>query len=138
MMGPRGKIDEKTRHIAVAAAWGLLPEWDATYLNYADGQDAKVARKATYKVPDNKAFWSITVYGSDGYMKSENSILNAHNAKLNSDGTFTAYFGSREACGDVPNRLDVTDGRNFLMRVYRPGSSVLDGSYKLPNAQTVK
>jgi hypothetical protein len=22
-------------------------------------------------VPENKAFWSITLYGSDGYMKSE-------------------------------------------------------------------
>jgi hypothetical protein len=32
MMGPRGKVDEKTRHIAVAAAFGLLPAWDATYL----------------------------------------------------------------------------------------------------------
>src|SRR5262249_56134682 len=35
MMGPKGQVDEKTRHISVAAAFGLLPEWDATYLNYA-------------------------------------------------------------------------------------------------------
>jgi hypothetical protein len=35
MMGPRGKVDEKTRHIAAAAAWGLNPEWDATYLNFS-------------------------------------------------------------------------------------------------------
>ena len=124
--------------IAAAAAWGLLPDGDATYLNYPGGHDATVGRKATYKVPENQAFWSITVYGSDGYMKSENSILNAHNAKLNSDGTFTAYFGSKDACGDVANRLDVTDGWNLLMRVYRPGSSVLDGSYKLPNAEPIK
>jgi len=34
----------------------------------------------------------------------------------------------------VPNRLDVSEGWNFLMRVYRPGLSVLDGSYKLPDA----
>jgi hypothetical protein len=135
MMGPRGKVDEGTRHIAAAAAWGLFPEWDATYLNYKGTGDGKTCQKATYPVPEHKAFWSITVYGADGYMKSENSILNGNNVKLNSDGTFTAYFGSMEACGNVPNRLDVSDGWNFLMRIYRPGPSVLGGSYRLPAVQ---
>jgi hypothetical protein len=44
------------------------------------------------------------LYGSDGYMKSEDSTVNGHNVKLNPDGTFTAYFGSKGACGDLPNR----------------------------------
>jgi hypothetical protein len=113
---------------------GALPEWDATYLNYSGGHDPKVCHKATYKVPENKAFWSITVYGNDGFMKSENNIVNSSNVKLNADGTFTAYYGTKQACGDVPNRLDVPEGWNFLMRIYRPGPSVLDGSYKLPSA----
>ena len=138
MMGARGKVDEKTRHIAAAAAWGLFPERDATYLNYSGNHSIKVGHKATYKVPDNDAFWSITVYGKDGFMKSENCILNSSNVKLNQDGTFTVYFGSKELCGDVPNRLDVTDGWNFLMRVYRPGASVLDGTYQLPRPEPLK
>ncbi len=138
MMGPRGKVDEKTRHIAAAAAWGLFPEWDATYLNYSGAHDCRVCHKATYQVPENEAFWSITVYGNDGYMKSDNNIVNSSNVKLNADGTFTVYFGSKETCGDVPNRLDVSEGWNFLMRVYRPGPSVLDGSYTLPVAVPAK
>jgi hypothetical protein len=71
-------------------------------------------------------------------MKSANSVLNKSNTKFNPNGTFTAYFGSKEACGDVPNRVDVSEGWNFLMRVYRPGESVLNGSYKLPDAVPVK
>ena len=134
MMGPRGKVNEKTRHIA-AAAWGLFPEWDATYLNYNGGEDPNVCHEATYQVPENKAFWSITVYGNDGYMKSDNNIVNSSNVKLNADGTFTVYYGSKEGCGDVPNRLDVTEGWNFLLRIYRPGPSVLDGSYKVTKAE---
>ncbi len=132
MMGPRGRVDEATRHIAAAAAWGLNPEWDATYLNYSGGHDYRVCHAATYEVPENKAFWSITVYGDDGYMKSENAIVGTSSVKLNVDGTFTVHYGSEEACGNVSNRLDVTEGWNFLMRIYRPGPSVLDGSYKLP------
>lgn len=88
-------------------------------------------------MPENSAFWSITVYGKDGFMKSDNNIVNSSNVKLNSDGTFTVYYGSKELCGDVPNRLDVTEGWNFLMRVYRPGASVLDGTYKMPKAEPI-
>jgi len=67
-------------------------------------------------------------------MKSVDNILNAANTKMNADGTFTVLFGSKDVCGDVPNRLDAPEGWNFLMRVYRPGLSVLNGSYKLPRA----
>jgi hypothetical protein len=96
-----------------------------------------VCHKATYQVPENDAFWSITVYGADGLMKSDNNIVNSSNVTLNTDGTFDVNFGSREICGDVPNRLDTTEGWNFLMRIYRPGRSVLDGTYTLPVAQPV-
>jgi len=138
MMGPRGQVDEKTRHIAAAGGWGLFPEWDATYLNYSGGHDYRVCHQATYQVPENGAFWSITVYGSDGFMKSDQNIVNSSNVKLNADGTFTVYFGAAETCGEVPNRLDTTEGWNFAMRIYRPGKSVLEGAYKLPVAKPVK
>ena len=133
-MGKRGEADETTRHIGCAGAWGLFPNEDAVYINYNGHLPADKCHTATYQVPENNAFWSITVYGADGYMKSVNNILNASNTKMNADGTFTVHFGSKEACGDVPNRLDVSKGWNFLMRVYRPGQSVLNGSYKLPDA----
>lgn len=107
-------------------------------MNYSGSHDYKICHRATYQVPENKAFWSITVYGDDGYMKSDNNIVNSSNVKLNDDDTFTAYYGSKEICGDVPNRMDVTEGWNFLMRIYRPGPSVLDGSYKVVNAEPVK
>lgn len=31
-MGPRGALNEDTRHLAVAGAWGLFPEQDAVYI----------------------------------------------------------------------------------------------------------
>lgn len=135
--GRRGEVNEKTRHLAAAGAWGLFPNRDATYINYNADLPAKGCHGATYRVPDNRAFWSITVYGDDGYMKSENSVLNGSNVELKPDGTFDARFGSRAACGDVTNRLDISDGWNFLMRIYRPGPSVSSGVYKLPDVSPV-
>lgn len=121
-------MNEKTRHLAAAGAWGLFPNRDATYINYDPDLPASGCYGATYRVPDNRAFWSITVYGDDGYMKSENSILNGSNVELKPDGTFVARFGSPAACGDVANRLDISEGWNFLMRIYRPGPSVASGA----------
>lgn len=138
MMGPRETVNEKTRHLAAATAWGLFPEQDAKYLNYHGGTDPKVCHKATYNVPENNAFWSITVYGKDGYLESENSIVNSSNVRLNPDDTFTVYFGKKRSCGEVANRLDVTEGWNFLMRVYHPGPSVLSGTYKLPEVEVAQ
>ena len=136
-MGPRGSADETIRHIACAGAWGLFPNEHAVYIIYNGSHDHRVCHKATYAVPDNDAFWSLTVYGSDGYMKSDNNIVNSANVKLNADGTFDVYFGSLESCADVLNRVDTTEGWNVLMRVYRPGQSVLEGAYTLPAATPV-
>jgi hypothetical protein len=137
-MGPRGVADDKIRHLAAAGAWGLFPNQDAVYINYNGKLAVTPCHCATYTVPENRGFWSITVYGADGYMKSDNAILNKLNAKFNPDGTVTARFGSKEACGAASNRLDIGEGWNFLMRVYRPGRPVLDGSYKLPDASPCK
>lgn len=138
-MGPRGKVNEKTRQYAAAGAWGLFPNKDATYINYNGGNlSGDKCYVATYKVPEVTGFWSITVYGKDGYIKGENSVINASNVKYNKDGTFTVHFGSEAKCPGAKNRVDITDGWNFLMRAYLPGKSVLDGSYSLPEVTEVK
>lgn len=138
MMGPRGKVNERTRHLAIAAGWGLFPDAEATYLNYSGGLSASACYKATYQVPENKAFWSVTVYGSDGFLKSANAIVNSSNVKLDPAGTATVYFGPTQACGGVANRIDTSDGWGYVMRIYLPGPSVLDGTYKLPTPELVK
>ena len=139
-MGAKGKVNEQTRKYAAAGAWGLFPNKDATYINYNGGNlSGNKCYVATYKVPDVSGFWSITLYGKDGYMKSENSVINASNVKFNKDKTFTVYYGAADKCPkDAKNRLDITDGWNFLMRCYLPGKNVLDGTYKVPAVTEVK
>ncbi len=136
--GKRGEVNDETRKLAVAGAWGLFPNKEATYINYDGGNLSEdKCYVATYRVPENNAFWSITVYGRDGKMQNENCILNETNVVKNADGTFTVHFGSETNCPNATNRLDITDGWNFLMRVYRPGQEVLSGEYKLPDVKQI-
>jgi hypothetical protein len=65
-------------------------------------------------------------------MFSDNNNINGATAKFNEDGTFTVYYGSEKDCGKRPNRLEITQGWNILMRPYEPGQSVMDGNYKMP------
>ncbi|MEY8828518.1 DUF1214 domain-containing protein [Sedimentitalea sp. XS_ASV28] len=134
-MGQRGEVNEDTRHLAAAGAWGLFPEKDAVYINYKGPESSDTCYAGTYEVPPNDAFWSITVYGDDGFMESNNNMINDRNVTLNDDGSFTVHFGSVENCGEQPNRVDISEGWNFLLRVYRPGQAVLDRSYTLPEVE---
>ncbi|MCB0810503.1 MAG: DUF1254 domain-containing protein [Flavobacteriales bacterium] len=133
MMGKRGHVNEGTRHIAAAGGWGLLPDEEATYLLFQDSSvKAGVSYSGTFEVPENKGFWSITVYGGDGYIKNDSSYLSGSNVVLNEDGTFTVCFGDEGTWDDSPNRILAPEGWNFLLRVYRPGDQVLNGTYELP------
>ena len=137
-MGPRGQVNEETRHLAAAGALGLFPEKDAVYINYAGPSDPEKCYTATYETPQTDAFWSITVYGDDGFMKSDNNIINDRNVASNEDGTFTAFFGSEAACGVQANRVDISDGWNFLLRIYRPGPAILAREYTLPKVSILE
>lgn len=131
-MGRRGETDESARHLGVAGAWGLFPETEAVYINYTGPADATRPYVATYQVPEYDAFWSIAVYGDDAFFHSDNATLSSATTTLNDDATFTVYFGSAEQLGDMPNRVDISDGWSMLFRVYQPGASVLERRYVLP------
>lgn len=134
---PRGQADPEQHVYGAACCWGLLPALEATYMTYSGGHGTEECRTATYPVPKNRAFWSITVYDERGFIAYENSVLNSSSVRLNPDGTFTAFHGSKDLCGDVPNRLDTPTGWNIMMRVYRPDASVLNGGYVLPPTTAV-
>jgi len=107
------KLPEDTKYLGVGERIRLMKADDPKELVLINSlQDAFVIKaNCADPFPENNAFWSITVYGNDGYMKHENSIVNNRNVKFNDDGTFTVHFGPKEGCGDVPNRVDRASGK---------------------------
>lgn len=86
-------------------------------------------------VPVN-GFWSISVYNKAGYFEKNelNSYtLNNITAKANDDGRYIIQFG--DCTNTSVNCLPITDGWNYMVRLYQPQASILDGSWKFPLAQ---
>ncbi|GAA3210303.1 DUF1214 domain-containing protein [Microbacterium terregens] len=79
-------------------------------------------------------FWSISVYNAKGYFEpNEREAHTANNITgvKNADGSTTVRFGDYPR--DVPNAIPVTEGWNYLVRLYRPRPEVLDGSWVFPH-----
>lgn len=122
---------EKTTY-TIAGAFALSPEDTAMYPAYAlkDAVGGK-CYKATYPAPplsDNRGYFSITVYGEDKYlMSNEYNIVSSNHptTKFNKDDSFTIIYGGKE-CKLEADRQGVnfaytpTDKWGFLMRVYLP------------------
>jgi hypothetical protein len=140
MFGPRDQVDPIRHLIGSAMAWGGNPEKDAIYLNVTPSQnDGKTVHRLTVGEVPVDGFWSISVYNAEGYFQpnKENAYtLNNLTARKNEDGSITVQFGGDD--GKSPNRLPITPGWNYLVRLYRPRKEILDGTWKFPEAGPVR
>ena len=140
---------------AIVAQFGLganLPE-DAIYpMNLGDetGKPLDGANKYTIhfdkaSVPPVNAFWSITLYDSEGFQ-----VANALNRfavsswmpfKYNADGSLDLYF-QNESPGRRPRKrtgcLPRKERSTLTMRLYAPKSDALTGKWNPPPAIKVE
>jgi hypothetical protein len=79
------------------------------------------------------AFWSISVDNGDGFFEpnpagaySVNSITGVRDP----DGSITVRLGDHGP--DAPNSIPITDGWNDVVRLSRPRSEILDGTWEFP------
>src|SRR6478736_4773277 len=98
MYGPRGKVDPIRHLIGTATGWGANAPEDATYVPVVPAKnDGKTVHRLTIKgaVPVD-GFWSITVYGADGYFHVNDQnvySINGTTARKDADGSITIQFG---------------------------------------------
>ena len=134
MQGAHGTIEPMMHLYGTAIGWGLLPDAQAQYLG-----SPKFANDgcymASYSAPpfNTPGFFSITIYDADGWIYTEDGILNEFNMSLNDDGSFDTYFGE---CGDVDNNLPTVDGWNYILRIYEPRLDELQ-EFRLPEMKKI-
>ncbi|MCF6385998.1 DUF1254 domain-containing protein [Mycobacterium sp. MBM] len=135
--GPKAGVDPVRHLIGTAYAWGGNPERDALYQSVVPAaNDGVAAHTLTVKDVPVDGFWSITVYDKNGYFtpnpRNAYSVNNI-TAVREPDGSAIVRFGGEQG----PNLLPITDGWNYVVRMYRPRAEILDGTWAFPAAQPV-
>lgn len=131
MFGTRNEVDVHAHLLGTAAGWGGLPEREAYYESREPNLPVGRYTITAAAVPV-EAFWSITVYGADGFLHANELdaySVNSVSGSKNPDGSITVTFG-----GDAIdlNPLPVQDGWNYTVRMYRPRPEILDGTWRFP------
>ena len=136
--GRRDEVDPVRHLIVTATGWGLNPDKDAIYLNVTPKNDGTTIHKLELKDVPVDGFWSISVYGSDGFFHKNDLnayTLNNITAKKAADGSISIQFGGCD--GKIPNCLPIMKGWNYMVRLYRPRAEILNGKWTFPEAQPV-
>lgn len=139
MFGTKELVNPVRRLIGAAMAWGGNPEKDAMYLTITPANnDNTNPRKLSVKNVPVDGFWSISVYNAQGYFeKNPQNAYSVNNitGQKAADGTITVQFGGCDS--KIPNCLPITKGWNYIVRLYRPRSEILRGTWKFPEAQAM-
>lgn len=129
--GARSDVNPIHHLIGTAAGWGGLPDTEATYIGVNPGLPVDRYEIRVGDVPVD-AFWSISVYNAAGYFEPNRTgvySVNSVTGTRDADGSITVRFGDH---GDAPNTIPITDGWNYLVRLYRPRPAILDGAWTFP------
>ena len=88
-------------------------------------------------LPPNDAFWSLTMTDSQGRMVNNPinrySVGDRSNLVSNADGSIDIYIQNTAPAGHESNWLPAPTGDFMLwLRVYQPGTAILNGEYHVP------
>lgn len=134
------------RAAVARAGLGANPPEDAVYLNCAldgggeplDGNRAYRIHFSRERLPPVKAFWSITLYGKDGFFAANSisrfAIGDRDPLQFNADGSLDIYISHAEPeASRQPNWLPAPEAPfDLSFRLYWPGEEVLSGQWQPP------
>jgi hypothetical protein len=125
---------------------GALPPEEATYFSCCQiggahslsGEHAYTLHFSAAELPPVQAFWSLTLYGEDGYFVSNAihrfAIGDRDALKFNSDGSLDLFVQHDAPGADRgSNWLPAPEGKfNLSLRLYWPSEDVVRGRWKPP------
>lgn len=136
MFGTKEEIQPVRHLIGTAAGWGGLPTSEAAYIGVDPRLPVGQYELTVADVPVD-GFWSISVYNAEGFFEpNERGAYTVNNITgiPNPDGSITVRFGNYSA--EVPNAIPITEGWNYLVRLYRPRPEILAGQWMFSSLTT--
>lgn len=130
--GTRDQVQPVRHLIGTAAGWGGLPSAEASYIGVDPRLPVGQYEITVRDVPVD-GFWSISVYNAQGFFEPNARgayTVNDITGVKNDDGSTTVRFGDYPE--GTPNAIPITEGWNYLVRLYRPRPEILDGSWAFP------
>jgi len=132
--GRADEVDPVSHLLGTAAGWGGLPRSEAVYLPFAPDLSPTGAYRLVLRDVPVDGFWSVSVYNAAGFFEPNERgaySVNDLTAVREDDGdTVHVHFGDGPA--DLPNMLPITEGWNYMLRLYRPRPEVVDGTWRPP------
>jgi hypothetical protein len=133
----KNEVDPVKHLIGSAMLWGGYPERDALYLPITPARNdgSTIYKLRVGDVPVD-GFWSLTVYNSESYLQPNQYnaySVNSITAKKSPDGSVAIQLGGCD--GKIQNCLPITQGWNYMVRLFRPRAEILDGTWTFPLAQ---
>lgn len=135
--GTAEHVDPLRHLLATASGWGGLPETEASYVNVEPRLPVGEYTLTVRDVPVD-AFWSISLYNADGYFEPNDVgrySINSITGVRDEDGSITVRFGGDPS---APNALPLTEGWNYIVRLYQPRAEILDGSWTFPTLESAR
>jgi hypothetical protein len=135
--GRKDDVDPIEHLIATASGWGGLPRQEAVYNGV---QPRLPVGHYLIQVPAHvpvDAFWSISVYNQAGFFEPndrDSYSVNSVTASKNPDRSVAVHLGGCDK--QPPNCIPITDGWNYVVRLYRPRREILDGTWSFPSLQS--
>jgi hypothetical protein len=133
MFGKKGEVPLKEHNAGTATGWGGLTAERAVYPFYFP--ESAEPQTLTLKNVPTKAFWSITVYDTEGYPQGDVYNINSQFAVPNEDSSVTVHFGGDE---NAANYMDIFEGWNIVLRIYEPTEAYFNGEWVLPELELVE
>ena len=130
--GTKEEVDPIKHLVFAAAGWGGMPLKNTYAILDSVAQNDGTPHVVTVMDVPVRAFWSVIVYDSDGFIPANDLGIYSYNtatADRNPDGSITIHFGGDP---DRINHLPIADGWNYVIRMYEPEPEILDGTWTFP------
>ncbi len=135
--GTKEQVDPIKQLVLSAYGFGTAPETESFLIAVEPNLPSDKAYTLTVKDVPVDGFWSLAMYNKDGYFEENeyNSYgFSDRTASKNKDGSVTLHFGGSP---QSINYIPLTEGWNYVVRLYQPRVELLDGTWKFPEVQEV-